>query len=81
MNKRLEAELLRRGFKTAKPMPPKKGTWGRLSTPVEAEETMRRIRAQSLMTGWIEFKDSTRNAGTLSLAEAETVLAYFKVKV
>lgn len=79
MNRRLEAELLRKNRKpvAVEATRPKDKRWGRLSSPVEAEETMRRIRAQSLMTGWVVYKDGSRNAGTLTLSESETVLAYF----
>lgn len=68
MNARLQLRLIKR----AKSKP---GTWGRLAAPVDADETMTRIRAQSLLCG-IQYRDGSTQAPPLTLSQAQDVLRW-----
>lgn len=59
----------------ATPAPAKSGTWPRLSSPVDWEETNIRSRAQSYLCG-IAFKDGSSQCPPLTLAEAKDVLKW-----
>ncbi len=47
-----------------------------LSPPVDATETLLRMRAQSALCG-LQYADGSRNPGVLSLAQAHDVLAWY----
>jgi len=64
----------------AKAEPPKPGTWGQLSAPVEWEELRIRTRAQSLLCG-LQFRDGSSQCPPLSLSQAQDVLRYFRQPV
>lgn len=71
MNARLQARLL----KSVKSQPARPGTWGRLSSPVDWEETQARSRAQSILCG-VQFRDGSSQCPPLTLEQARDVLRW-----
>lgn len=55
---------------------PKPRTWGALAEPVDPIETLRRMRAQSIMCSGEKFRDGSSQAPPLTLDEAKTVLKW-----
>jgi hypothetical protein len=62
-------------LKLAKPKKAKPGTWPRLSSPVDWEETHLRSRAQSILCG-VQFRDGSSQCPALSLSQAQDVLRW-----
>ncbi len=53
----------------------KPGTWGPLAEPVDPTDTLQRMRAQSLLSGF-QFRDGSTCCPPLSLGQARDVLAW-----
>jgi len=61
------------------PEPRKTGVWAPLAAPIHADETVMRIRAQSLLCG-IVYRDGRTSCPPLTLTQAIDVLAWHNPK-